>query len=337
MPASAELNRPELRLGLNPYGLTWHLGLQGRGSARVNPQARGLEDFIALARSLRARTLEIPQLWLAELGTAGRRSLRERLDTLAIEPIVSSGLPQNDVEFCLESAAELGATLVRLALTKVLCGDRHALGPDWPALVDDVRRRLAAAAARAAPLGVTVVIENHQDFTSRELVRFCEEFGPAIRIVYDTGNSFPVGEAPLDFTRVVAPYVRHLHLKDYRAQATDEGFRLVRCAIGDGAVPFPELFALLAEHHASLPAVLEPGALEFRHVRLLTRAWWQSYPPADATALAACLAATRRRRLPEDADVRTPWERGDDASLTRYELDMIERSAANMRALENPR
>ena len=36
----------------------------------------------------------------------------------------------------------------------------------------------------------------------------------------------------------IAPHVRYLHLKDYRVQFTDEGYRLVRCAIGDGAVPF---------------------------------------------------------------------------------------------------
>ena len=68
---------------------------------------------------------------------------------------------------------------------------------------------------------------------------------------------------------------RHVHLKDYRVQLTDEGFRLVRCAIGDGAVPFPEMVAILAEHHETLPAVLEPGALEARHVRLFTPDWWQ--------------------------------------------------------------
>ncbi len=38
-------------------------------------------------------------------------------------------------------------------------------------------------------------------------------------------------------------------------------------------------------------------------------------------------------RLPDDADYRTPWERGDDGELETYELDMIRRSAANMRAL----
>ena len=91
--------------------------------------------------------------------------------------------------------------------------------------------------------------------------------------MFDTGNAFPVAEAPLDFTRVIAPYVSHVHLKDDRVQWTDEGIRLVRCAIGDGAVPFRELVSVLAEHHATLPAVLEPGALEARHVRLFTPGW----------------------------------------------------------------
>ena len=49
--------------------------------------------------------------------------------------------------------------------------------------------------------------------------------------------------------------------------------------------------------------------------------------------LAAWLAAARVNRLPDDADYRTPWEKGDDASLADYELAMIRRSAANMRAV----
>jgi sugar phosphate isomerase/epimerase len=212
-----------------------------------------------------------------------------------------------------------------------LCGDRNAAGERWPALVANVRAKLADYAPRAAAAGKTIVIENHQDFTSRELVAFCDEFGPSVRIVYDTGNSFPVAEAPLDFTRVIAPYVAHVHLKDYRVQWTDEGLRLVRCAIGDGAVPFKELVAILAKHHERLPAVLEPGALEARHVRLFTPDWWRGYAPRDAEALAACLLAARRNRLADDEDYRTPWERQADGELVRYELDMIRRSAANMK------
>jgi len=200
-------------------------------------------------------------------------------------------------------------------------------------LIAGVRHKLGDYAPIALGEGLTIVIENHQDFTSRELVAFCEKYGPSVRIVYDVGNSFPVAEAPLDFTRVIAPYVAHVHLKDYRAQWTDEGYRLVRCAIGDGAVPFTELVAILGEHHSSLTAVLEPGALEARHVRLFTPDWWKGYAPKRAEELAACLKAARRNRLADDADYRTPWERGADDELSQYELDMIRRSAANMKAL----
>ena len=56
--------QPEARgqtfaLGLNPYGLTYHLGLQGAGGPRANPKGAGLEGFIAIATELGASVLEI--------------------------------------------------------------------------------------------------------------------------------------------------------------------------------------------------------------------------------------------------------------------------------------
>lgn len=322
-----------LEIGLNPYGLTYVLGLQGRGTPRANPEGRGLDGFVAIADALGARTLEIFEPWLAAMDDAGLVRLRERLAALGLIPVVSGGLMMGPVDRAIRIAAVLGARTIRLGLTTVLCGDRAALGPEWPALVGQVRHALREAAPPAADAGVKLAIENHQDFGSAELVAFCEDCGPSVGICYDTGNSFPVAEAPLDFTRVVAPHVAHVHLKDYRVQFSDEGYRLVRCAIGDGAVPIAEIAAMLAEHHPRLTAVLEPGALEARHVRLFTPGWWHGYPPKTAASLAACIAAARRRRLPEDADYRTPWERGEDGMLIEYEMDMIRKSAANMRAL----
>lgn len=323
-----------LQTGLNPYGLTYHLGLQGAGTPRANPNGRGLEGFIALAEELGAKTLEIFEPWLARMDEAELQRLRLRLGKLGMIPVVSSGLHVGDIDSCICSARGIGATIIRFALTPVLCGDRNAWGEKWPELVANVRTKLAVHAPKAAAYGLTLVIENHQDFTSRELVAFCEEAGPNVGIVFDTGNTFPVAEAPLDFTRVIAPHVRHVHLKDYNAQWTDEGYRLVRCAIGDGAVPFPEMMAILGEHHQALTAVLEPGALEARHVRLFTPDWWKGYAPKSAPELAACLAAARRNRLPDDVDYRTPWERGEDGQkLIDYELAMIRRSAANMKAI----
>jgi 3-oxoisoapionate decarboxylase len=323
----------QLTTGLNPYGLTYTLGLQGRGTARRNPSPRGLEGFIALTEELGGKAVELWDGWLNDMPDAELAALRRRLDGLGWARVVSSGLQNGDLDRLIHCATRLGAPYVRLALTPILCGDRVAAGEHWFALVGTVRDQLGRYAPVAERAGVTLLVENHQDFTSRELVGFCEEFGPAVRIVYDTANSFPVAEAPLDFTRTVAPYVRHVHLKDYRVQFTDEGIRLVRCPTGDGAVPFTELFAILAEHNDDMLACIEIGALEARHVRLLTPEWWRGYAPKQASELAACLLAARRNRLADDADWRTPWEREADGELVDYELGQYRRSAANLKAL----
>ena len=322
-----------IRTGLNPYGLTYYLGLQGRGTPRANPDGRGLEGFIALCTELGGRTIELWDGWLSELDDAGLSALKQRLASLDIVPVISSGLQHGDVDACIRYAHALSADRIRFALTPILCGDRAAAGDRWHELVAGVREKLETAAAKAAAAKVTILIENHQDFTSRELVSFCEEFGPSVRIVYDTANSFPVAESPLDFTRVIAPYVRYVHAKDYNVQFTDQGIRLVRCPSGDGAVPFKEVFAILAEHHDTMLAAIEIGALEARHVRLLTPAWWHGYAPKSAEELAACLLAARRNRLPDDAEWRTPWERHADHELVAYELAQVRRSAANLKAL----
>jgi 3-oxoisoapionate decarboxylase len=319
-------------LGLNPYGLTYHLGLQGAGGPRANPGGMGLEGFIAIATELGAKALEIFDPWLRALSDDDLRALRDRLASLGMTPIVSSGLMMGPFESALRSAKLLDARIIRYGLTTVLCGDRHALGGKWRELVASVRAALADRGPRAHDEGKILAIENHQDFGSEELAAFCEETR-GVGICLDTGNAFPVAEAPLDFTRRVAPFVRHVHLKDYRAQFTDEGFRLVRCAIGDGAVPLPRMLDMLAEHHPKMTAVLEPGALEARHVRLLRPEWWTGYAPKGAPALAACLASLRLNRLPDDADTRTPWERGEDDAIEAYELAMIRRSAVNIRGI----
>jgi sugar phosphate isomerase/epimerase len=323
----------QLRTGLNPYGLTYHLGLQGRGTPRANPKAVGLEGFITIAGELGARAIELWDGWLNELEDAGLAALKQRLAGLDIVPVISSGLQSGDVDACIRYAHALGADRMRFALTPILCGDRAAAGARWHELVASVREKLEVAAPKAAAANVTLLIENHQDFTSRELVGFCDEFGPSVRIVYDTANSFPVAEAPLDFTRVIAPYVRYVHAKDYNVQFTEEGIRLVRCPTGDGAVPFKELFALLAEHNDTMIAAIEIGALEARHVRLFTPGWWHGYAPKQAEELAACLLAAQRNRLPEGAEWRTPWERNADHELVEYELSQVRRSAENMKAL----
>jgi sugar phosphate isomerase/epimerase len=321
-------------IGLNPYGLTYTVGLQGAGTPRANPAPIGMRGFIDIAREIGARCIELHGPWLADSDAADLARLGDELATLGMTPIVSHGLSQQTgetLEQPIRCARGLHAPIVRVALSPVLEGARARWRARWLELIRHAGRVLRAAAPMAEDAGVTIAIENHQDLGSEELVAMAEAAGPSVGIAFDTGNAFAVGEDPVAFAGRAAHRIRHVHLKDYRAQFTGEGFRLVRCAIGDGSVPFQEIARALRPHHHSLTASIEPGALEARHIRLFAADWWHAYPPRQARELGTALGRLWSRRLADDEPFMTPWERGASApEIVEYEMTQIRRSAANL-------
>lgn len=323
-----------LRVGLNPYGIAYTVGLHGRGTPRANPRPLGLAGYLDLAEEIGARCVEFPAALLPAEEPSALAALRERLEARGMTPVLSQPSPVAGVERSVACAAALGAGVIRMNLTSVLCGDRADPDCRWPEIVAALRPALREAARRAGEHDLRLALENHQDFTSAELMELCHLSGDNVGVCLDTGNALAVGEDPVEFAQTVAPRVFHVHLKDYRAQWTDEGYRLVRCAIGDGAIPFVDVAAVLAEHREELTAAIEPGALSVRHIRLLNPGWWEGYPDRSARALAAGLRAARVRRLDEAADWQTPWERGaDPEEIVSYEMAMLRKSVANLKGL----
>lgn len=322
-------------LGLNPYGLTYTVGLQAMGTPRANPRPIGLDGFIDLVDELELSCIELDWRWLVHLDDASLGRLRERLAGFTV--VYSHWLAQEPGESLadpIRRAAALDARILRLHLTPVLEGARAACGARWGEMMAHARRTLHQDVARAADAGLIVAIENHQDLGSEELVALAEALGDHVGIVLDTGNPFAVGEDPVAFARRAARRIRHVHLKDYAAQFTGDGYRLVRCAIGEGAVPFEEISAVLVDAGAAaLTASIEPGALEARHIRLLTSGWWEGYPPREARELAVMLGRLRRQALDGNADCRTPWETAAPRDvLMAYEMAQVRRSLDNVRA-----
>ena len=323
-------------LSLNPYGLTYTVGLHGLGTAaRTNPHPIGLRGFIAIARELGLRAIELDHRWLTPLSDAELHALGDELRGL--QPICSFWLahqPGETLREAVRCCTALGATVLRFHLTPVLEGARAARGEEWPALLTHARETLARESSRVRDAGLILAIENHQDLGSEELVEIAEQLGPHAGICFDTGNPFAVGEDPVAFARRASHRIRHVHLKDYVAQFTDDGYRLLRCPIGDGAVPFAEIASVLADAATPLVASIEPGALEARHIRLFTPLWWTGYRPRAASELGIMLGRLRWSRIPDEADHRTPWEHGESgAALVDFEVSQIRQSVANVRGM----
>ena len=343
------------QIGLNPYGFTHTVGLQAFGTPRANPEGTGLRGFIRIAADVGAKCLEFDGRWLAPLNDVELAELCEELPPV---PRLCSywlqHVPGETLEEAIRATRAIGGTVIRLHLTPVLEGARARQGQKWEQMLRHARLTLNREARKAADAGLTVAIENHQDLGSEELLAFAEEAGTNVGIALDTGNPFAVAEDPVAFARRVAPRVQHVHLKDYVSQFTPEGFRLIRCPIGDGCVPLQEIadeiFRLKAEAtknsfvasgfsrkdgaDAVLTASIEVGALDVRHVRIFAPDWWEGYPARPATELRTALERLKIKRLNDNAEYRTPWEMQQPTpAIVDYEMAQLWKSVENLRAL----
>jgi len=337
------------QIGLNPYGFSHAVGLQAFGTPRANPDGSGLRGFIRIASDIGAQCFEFDGRWLAPLSNDEIARLANELpDVPRLCSYWLQHVPGETLDEAIRATRAIGGSTIRMHLTPVLEGARAKHGPKWHQMRAHARETLNREARKAAQAGLQIAIENHQDFGSDELMAFAEEAGPNVGIAMDTGNAFAVGEDPVAFAARVAPRIKHVHLKDYVSQFTPEGFRLIRCAIGDGCVPLKEIaevfFRLkpeatktvgLAEATKSvgLTASIEVGALDVRHIRVFAPDWWEGYPTRSVGELRIALDRLKTKRLDDNADYRTPWELNQSTTaIVDYELEQLRKSVANLKA-----
>ena len=334
------------QIGLNPYGFSHTVGLQAFGTPRANPDGTGLRGFIRIAEDIGARCFEFDGRWLAPLSNDELAALAAELpDVPRLCSYWLQHVPGETLDEAIRATRTIGACTIRIHLTPVLEGARAKQGPRWQQLIAHARETLNRESRRAADAGLQIAIENHQDFGSDELMAFAEEAGPNVGIALDTGNAFAVAEDPVAFAMRVAPRIKHVHLKDYVSQFTPEGFRLIRCAIGDGCVPLQEiadvfedsaipLSSVFRREDTLLTASIEVGALDARHVRVFAPDWWAGYPTRPVGELRIALDRLKTKRLDDNAEYRTPWELNQSTSaIVDYELEQLRKSVANLKAL----
>jgi sugar phosphate isomerase/epimerase len=145
----------------------------------------------------------------------------------------------------VEVAHALGAPLLRVTAGQAHPGVPRSDGVGWAS------EGLMALAPDARAAGVTLAYENHtkasvwryRDFSEdsavfREIVRATE--GSGVGINFDTANPLVHGEDPLPLLRQVADRVVCVDANDSRTRG-----RFEFCVVGEGLVPFGELFGFL--------------------------------------------------------------------------------------------
>jgi 3-oxoisoapionate decarboxylase len=294
------------------------------------------DGMIDLAARYGLGAVEAPLPADTPLAEAAR--LRERAGQAGIRLVLAGGIAADaPLEALIPLASALGARTLRLTLSRILEGDRRAIGlAGWEEIRAAAARRLKAARPVAEEYGVALAIENHQDADSEDLVWLCETIGGEfIGVNLDTGNPLAVGEGPVEFAQRIAPFLKNAHLKDYRMHRTPSGYRLVRCALGDGVVGFHALLRLFAAEAPEATFSIELGATQARHIRLLEEEYWKPFAPRLFTRCLPAIRLLHELGRPEAEEWRTPHEReASDAERAAFERAEFDRSVSYLAELE---
>lgn len=142
---------------------------------------------------------------------------------------------EQDLAAYLEMAADMGVPMVRTFGGNGHCSNEEA--------VKRVAESLNNVASRAETLGVDVLLETHDYFSSSYLVRDVLNLvnSPRVGAVWDIFAPYSLGETVDDTYDNISASMRHLHLKDGRR--TGDDWRYV--FLGDGEVPIVDILRKL--------------------------------------------------------------------------------------------
>ena len=321
---------------LTGYGVPYSMGYIPLNDGSPNPFPWSVMDLIDRADELGLAGIEIPltsrvpsfEGRVVELaGPAddlGEILRRRNMRLVADYGVVVDNDVPHFIDY-LHTARRVGAVIVRATLSNVLCGDRRTCAGGWPARLEAVAARLRRVLPVAEELGLAIAMENHQDATTDDLLRLADMVGnsPAYGITFDTGNPLAMAEDPVEATRRMAHLIRHLHLKDYTIHFAPEGYRLVRCAAGDGVIDFPAILAIVgANGHDVIPGI-EIAAQATRTVPVFDLGWWSTYPPRNAAELIGPLQVLWSKGRPAGEPYSSAWERGAGAKEVLAEEEAV--------------
>ncbi len=199
----------------------------------------------------------------------------------------------------LEVAKKLGSPILRCVGGNLFTRDE---GHDMTALADRAVAILCEACKAAEDMGLKIAMENHADFTVRELASILARVNsPAFGFTVDCANlAFDIDD-PLRLAGIMAPYALATHYKDYRVLRTPKGLALENCAVGDGDIDVAAIARLLGEKNPAINLNIEiHSQWNFFTLNILDEGYFLRHPAPPGDGLAWFLQKSWQRPISTD-------------------------------------
>ena len=221
----------------------------------------------------------------------------------------------------LQVAKKLGSPILRCVAGNLFVRDE---GHDMVQLADRVVAILREACKAAEDMGLGIAMENHADFTVRELAAILARVNsPAFGFTVDCANLAFDLDDPLRLAGIMAPYALTTHFKNYRIIRTRQGLALENCSVGEGDIDEVAIARLLMSHNPRMNLNIEIHS-QFAPFKLdvLDAAYWERHPSPPGEGLAWYLGKSWAKDIP-DAE---PPNLADGKESWKVELRDLKRS-----------
>ena len=179
----------------------------------------------------------------------------------------------------LQVAKKLGSPWLRCVGGNLFTRDE---GHDMTALADTAVAILREASQAAEAMGMKIALENHADFTVRELASIQARVNsPAFGFTVDCANLAFDLDDPLRLARIMAPYGLTTHFKNYRVMRTPTGLALENCDLAGGEIDLVSIAQTLARCNPQIHLNIEIHS-QFAPFKLdiLEETYFQRHPAA---------------------------------------------------------
>jgi 3-oxoisoapionate decarboxylase len=216
-----------------------------------------LEDFIERSHGLGVEGVSLESCFFPRLENGYLADIKQRLDDLGLARVYAWGHPDGleggtnrkaytEMVDSFDKASLIGADVMRVVGSSLMFRNEPH-GPQIERLTAMFREVVKVA----ADYGIKMAVENHIDFTSKEMEQLLdavdsEFFG----INFDTGNFLRLLDDPIQAMDRLAPRVYATHIKDLKIQRgvpATEWYFFSSTPVGDGVVDNQKLVQRLAD------------------------------------------------------------------------------------------
>jgi len=176
---------------------------------------------------------------------------------------------------------DIGISVLRVKMKQVgetiYGGNRYLVKKNFDKSIKIFKEQLLALKPILQKYSISLVIENHQDLHSSEIIEISNIVSEEIiGVNWDVGNSISVGETPDSFYAATKDRIRNVHLKDYFICKSDSGFKLVRSAFGEGYVDYKTILPQLLDNKNIINISIELGAQYPRICNINEESYWEA-------------------------------------------------------------